>query len=79
MQEDGYTFQYVALAVHGRAAVQPGTVEVLGIHADAIACLGDATLLRHCREFKAWPDTTGGRSACPIPVFYRPCQGHSTL
>eukprot|EP00959_Pyramimonas_sp_CCMP1952_P225552 4716630-Pyramimonas_sp.AAC.2 len=77
MCEDGYKHQAVALAVHGLAALQPGAVEVLGIQAGAIACLGDATLYTRWRDFLSWPDTTGGRSACPIPIFYRACQGHS--
>eukprot|EP00959_Pyramimonas_sp_CCMP1952_P352155 7378552-Pyramimonas_sp.AAC.1 len=30
------------------------------------------------RDFKAWPLQGDERTKCPIPVFYRACQGDST-
>eukprot|EP00959_Pyramimonas_sp_CCMP1952_P329922 6907861-Pyramimonas_sp.AAC.1 len=79
MQEDGYEYQAVALAAHGLAALQPGTVEILGIPSIALACISDTRLHIHQRDFMSWPDNTGGRHRCPIPIFYRACQGHSTF
>eukprot|EP00959_Pyramimonas_sp_CCMP1952_P199685 4176855-Pyramimonas_sp.AAC.1 len=79
MHEYGYRHQTVALAVHGLAALQPGTVGVSGIQAGAIVCLSETALYPRWRDFLSWPDATGGRTACPIPIFYRACQGHSAL
>ena len=68
---DGFTFETVALAVHGLAVLQPGTVEILGLRAEHIDCLGEAPLAELWRQFCTKPE----RAALPpIPVFYRACQ-----
>eukprot|EP00959_Pyramimonas_sp_CCMP1952_P205374 4294999-Pyramimonas_sp.AAC.1 len=71
--------QTVALAAHGLAALQPGTVEVVGVLPEDPASIKETSVHKLWHDFKAWPLLGGERAKCPVPVFYRACQGHSTL
>eukprot|EP00959_Pyramimonas_sp_CCMP1952_P240328 5022262-Pyramimonas_sp.AAC.1 len=79
MDEDGYTFQTYALAAHGLAALQPGTVEVLGVLPVDVANIKKASVHTLWRDFRAWSLQGEQRANCPIPVFYPACRGHSTF
>ncbi len=79
MTEDGFEYQTYALAAHGLAALQPGAVEVLGVLPDDSASINETTVCRMWRDYKTWPSQGAERTAPPISVFYRACQGHSTF
>eukprot|EP00959_Pyramimonas_sp_CCMP1952_P087156 1823565-Pyramimonas_sp.AAC.1 len=77
MHDDGYEHQTVALAAHGLAALQPGTVEVLGVLPDDLACIKETRVYEQWHDFKSWPLHMDERASCPVPVFYSARQGHS--
>eukprot|EP00959_Pyramimonas_sp_CCMP1952_P109079 2281313-Pyramimonas_sp.AAC.1 len=78
MGEGGFGYQTYALAAHGLAALQPGTVEVIGVLPDDSASIKETAVYIMWREFKAWPVQGEERTNSPITVFYRGCQGHFT-
>eukprot|EP00959_Pyramimonas_sp_CCMP1952_P364172 7626018-Pyramimonas_sp.AAC.1 len=67
MTEDGFGYQTYALAARGLAALQPGTVEVLGVLPDGNASIKETAVHNMWREFKAWPVQGEERTKSPIP------------
>eukprot|EP00959_Pyramimonas_sp_CCMP1952_P045785 956779-Pyramimonas_sp.AAC.1 len=55
MTADGFDYQTYALAAHGLAALQQGTVEVLGVLPDDSASISETTAHIMWRNYKAWP------------------------
>eukprot|EP00959_Pyramimonas_sp_CCMP1952_P151188 3163945-Pyramimonas_sp.AAC.2 len=68
MGEDGFDCQTCALAAHYLSALQPGTVEVLGVLPEDVASMKEIVVYEWWRDFKAWPLQGDERTKCPIPL-----------
>eukprot|EP00959_Pyramimonas_sp_CCMP1952_P294491 6159785-Pyramimonas_sp.AAC.1 len=67
MDEDVFQCQTCALAAHGLAALQPGTVEVRGALPEGAAHIRETVVHKRWRDCKAWPPQGDERAKCPIP------------
>eukprot|EP00959_Pyramimonas_sp_CCMP1952_P105350 2202244-Pyramimonas_sp.AAC.1 len=65
--EDGFSYQSHALAAHGMAALQPETVEVLGVLPADSDDISGTSVYSMWQNYKAWPSQTRERSAVAIP------------